>query len=115
MERGGQNDMGNVNDSDLLNKIPDGKRCVVDGGYSGNLDKFSGYNQFDSKEVQEFKARVKARHETINKRTNDYKAMAETWRHDREKFPAACRAVGVLLQYGIEDKNPESANPLFNV
>ena len=107
--------MGNVNESDLINKIPDGKRVVVDGGYTGNLDKFSGYNQFDSEAVQAFKKRVKSRHETINKRMNDYKALEQTWRHDTDKFPMAVRAVGVLIQYGLEDENPESGNPLFDV
>ena len=57
---------------------------------------------------------MKARHETINKRMNDYKALEQTWRHDTEKFPMAVRAVGVLVQYGLEDENPESGNPLFD-
>ena len=112
VERGGQNDMGNVNDSDLYNKIPEGKRCVVDGGYPNN-EKFSGYNQFDTQEVKDLKKRIKARHETINKRMNDYKALENKWHHDRAKFPQCARAVGVLIQYGIEDTNPESGNPLF--
>lgn len=115
VSRGGQNDMGNVNESDLLNKIPDGKRVVVDGGYTSNLDKFSGYNQFDSETLKEFKKRAKARHETINKRMNDYNALAQTWHHNIAKFPMAVRAVGVLIQYGLEDENPESGNPLFDV
>ena len=45
---------------------------------------------------------------------NDYKALEQTWRHDTEKFPMAVRAVGVLVQYGLEDENPESGNPLFD-
>lgn len=112
--RGGQNDMGNVNDSQMYHKIPAGKRCVVDGGYVGKLDKFSGYNQFDSEEVKHFKKRVKARHETINKRMNDYRVMDDQWRHNRDKFPACVRAVAILIQCGLEDTDPESANPLFN-
>ena len=31
--RGGQNDAGNVHDSDILSKVPEGGRVVVDGGY----------------------------------------------------------------------------------
>lgn len=106
--------MGDVNDSQMYHKIPAGKRCVVDGGYVGKLDKFSGYNQFDSEEVKHFKKRVKARHETINKRMNDYRVMDDQWRHNRDKFPACVRAVAILIQYGLEDTDPESANPLFN-
>jgi hypothetical protein len=65
VSRGGQNDMGNVISSDLLNKIPAGKRCIVDGGYDGHYDKLSGYNQFDSEQMMWFKKRAKARHETV--------------------------------------------------
>ena len=115
VSRGGENDMGNVNNSNLLNKIPPGKRCIVDGGYDGHYDKLSGYNQFDSEQLVWFKKRAKARHETVNKRLSDYKVLLEKFTHAREKFPMCMFAVAVLVQYGLEDTNPESALPLFEI
>ena len=115
VSRGGENDMGNVNRSNLLNKIPPGKRCIVDGGYDGHYDKLSGYNQFDSDQMVWFKKRAKARHETVNKRCSDYDVLMKKFTHAREKFPMCMFAVAVLIQYGLEDTNPESAMPLFEI
>ena len=111
----GTNDKGNVIKSGILDMMPEGTRAVVDGGYPGDLDKFSGYNQFDSDDMKEFKARVKSRHETFNARLKIFNILATAFEYKKEKFPACCTAVCVLVQYSIEDTNPESANPLFDV
>ena len=115
ISRAGVNDKGNVIKSGMFEKIPEGKRVVVDGGYPGDNDAFSGYNQFDSEPLKEFKARVKSRQETWNERMRIFKLMDETFTFDKEKFPDCCTAVCVLVQYTIEDKDAVSGNPLFDV
>jgi hypothetical protein len=55
--------------------IPDGKRVIADGGYPGDIDKLSTYNQFDSERLKKFKARVKSRHETVNARLKIYEVL----------------------------------------
>ena len=101
--------------SGILNKMPEGTRAVVDGGYPGDNDKLSGYNQFDTDAVKLFKARTKSRQETWNMRMKIYKIMKDTFDYDKEKFPDCCNAVCVLVQYSIEDTRPDSGNPLFDV
>jgi hypothetical protein len=114
ISRGGTNDKGNVNKSGLLDKIPDGKQIIVDGGYPGDIEKLSGYNQFDSKELKAFKARAKSRHETFNSRMKIFHVLKHKFEHDKGTFPICMTAVAVLVQYMIEDTKPESATPLFD-
>ena len=115
ISRAGVNDKGNLIKSGLLDKMPEGTRAVVDGGYPGDTDKLSGYNQFDSDELKKFKERVKSRQETWNARMKIFHLMQHRFEHPKEKFPDCCTAVCVLIQYSIEDTNPESSNALFDV
>lgn len=116
ISKGGTNDKGNLHKSGILDKIPAGKRAIVDGGYyQGDVDKLSGYNQFDSDVLKKFKSRVKSRHENFNMRLKIFNVLGDKFVHDKEKFPSCMEAVAVLVQYTIEDTNPESAAPLFDV
>jgi hypothetical protein len=116
VSKGSVNDKGNVNKSGLLDKIPAGKRLIVDGGYTGDMDKCTGYNQFDSDDLKKFKARVKSRHETFNHRLKIFNILSERFFHGVDKFPVSIEAVAVLVQYTIEDTtNPESGAPLADV
>jgi hypothetical protein len=115
ISKGGTNDKGNVIKSGLLDRLPNGKRAIVDGGYPGDMNKLSGYNQFDSDELKKFKARVKSRHETFNARLKIYDVLGDKYYHDKEKFPACMEAVAILVQFTIADTDPESAEPLGDV
>ena len=113
ISKAGVNDKGNLIKSGLLDLIPEGKRAIADGGYPGDSDKLSGYNQFDTANMKEFKARVKSRQETWNARMKIFKTMKNVFEHPKEKFPVCCTAVCVLVQYTIEDTNPVSSSALF--
>jgi hypothetical protein len=115
ISKGGTNDKGNINKSGLLDKVPAGKRIIVDGGYPGDADKLSGYNQFDFDALKQFKGDAKSRHETFNARLKIFDVLGEKFFHDKEKFHNCMTAVAVLVQYMIEDINPESANPLYDI
>lgn len=115
ISKAGVNDKANLIKSGLLDMMPEGTRAVVDGGYPGDTDKLSGYNQFDSDEMKKFKADVKSRQETWNARMKIFHMMKHCFEHPKEKFPDCCTAVCVLIQYTIEDTDPESANPMFDI
>jgi len=117
ISKGGQNDMGNLNASGVLDMIPNGKRIVCDGGYEvkeDKLDKLSGYNQFDDDAVKEFKARVKSRHEAFNSKLKVHEVLNKTFRHGAEKFGTYIYMVAVLVQIAITDPNPDSVDLLFD-
>jgi hypothetical protein len=115
ISKGGTNDKGNIIKSGLLDKVPAGHRIIADGGYPGDIEKLSTYNQFDSDAMKIFKKDVKSRHETFNYRLKIYEAIGDKFHHGKDKFPMCMDAVAVLVQYLIEDTNPESGNPLFDV
>lgn len=124
VSKGGVNDMGNLHASQLLQKLPVGKRAIVDAGYGdadsdsrkgGFKSKLSGYNQFDDKELKRFKERVKARHERINKFMKVYDCLSDKFRHNTDKFETYVFAVSVCVQYQITDTNPESVDILYDV
>ena len=62
---------------ELANKIPAGKRVVVDKGYDGMPATYSGYNQFDTARTQKFKKRAKARQETFNGKLLKYQCISD--------------------------------------
>lgn len=110
---------------ELCQKIPAGKRVIVDKGYDGLPETYSCYNQFDTVRTREFKKRAKARQESFNWRLNIYDCVSDRFRHkvvaqesqrrQEEKQELCFDAVLVLVQYEIEDTNPESAEPLFTI
>ena len=87
----------------LLEKIPVGKKAVADDGYEGYEEFVSMANDFDPSELAEFKARVKSRQETINKRIKIFKCLETRFRHGMTMHGLAMRAVCVVVQYEIEN------------
>lgn len=100
--RGGKN--GEVKDPNALqSKIPDGKRAVGDSGYRGEPTKISVTREEDSKAVKQFKARVKSRHETFNKRIKDFRILSMPFHHGFDQHQMAMEAVCVLVQFDLEN------------
>ena len=97
----------------LKSMIPEGKKCIVDGGFPPNpkdkkeLDMLAlprpGYG---SKEFRQFKARVRCRQESFNKRLKDYSCLANVFRHGMHKHGHAFRAICVTVQYAMENGSP---------
>ena len=106
--RGGKNDQ-TIFQEGLQAKIKAGKLAIADGGYSG--PKVSVPNRREPKEVRQFKARVRARHETLNGRLKNFKILSETYRHNsKEKHGLAFDAIVVTVNMQIE-----TGNQLFQV
>lgn len=115
ISKGKVNDVQNLHLSGIFNHLPDGCKGVVDGGYAESHPKLSGYNQFDTDLVKHFKARAKSQQESFNARLKIFEILKNKFEHGSEKFPVCFTACAVLVQYMIEDTNPESGNPLFDI
>lgn len=100
-----------------LESLPHSCRAIADNAYiSDDVNHIiSAYNQFDSKEVKEFKRRAKARHESFNARLKRFNCLDQRFHQpDRAKHQICFEAVVVLCQYAIEDTSAYG-EPLFDV
>lgn len=82
-------------------KIPDGMMLVGDQGYLGE-DCISVRNRYDTREVKKFKARAKARHETVNKMFKKFHILTERFRNPVDKHKIVFDAVCTIVQYKME-------------
>ena len=100
--RGGMNDM-DIFRMGLKQKIAHGKIVVADQGYRGKDDieplMISVPNKQDSKELNKFKSRARARHESFNGRLKFYQSLNTTFRHGFDKHKCVFEADCVLVQY----------------
>ena len=109
---GAYNDAKMFKDGGLMAKLKQaGKKAIGDEGYRGFPNQISSVNPLDSKEVKEFKARARQRHETYNSKLKIFGILSERFRcksHPNdpftvaEKLQMAFEAVNVLVQYKME-------------
>jgi hypothetical protein len=93
----------------LFEKIPEGKKAVVDLGYKGEalLPKVSKGNSHDSDEVRKLKGRARARHESFNGRLKNFRVLSQRFRHkDMAKHKICFEAVTVICIYQMENGSP---------
>jgi hypothetical protein len=84
--------------------------CLADRGYKTN-EPDEGYlftlpNEFDSKELNNFKSRGRLRHETFNARLKSFKCLSDTFRHGFDKHRFVFEAVVVIVQYQMDNGSP---------
>ena len=93
----------------LMSKIPDGYRAVGDEGYRGEPSKVSTRNQYNSKELNDFENRVRARHETANSRLKAFGILNQVFRSKgesrMEKHKSVFEACCVIIQYEMDNGN----------
>lgn len=87
----------------LTFKIPIGKRAIGDSGYRGEPDKIAITREGDSTLVKQFKARMKARHETFNGRLKSFNILDLPFRHKFQFHGEVFVAVCVVVQYDLEN------------
>ena len=91
--------------------IPDGKRAIADYGYVGEDGKACLITRpSDSKDVKDFKGRVKSRQETFNSRVKLFACTATEFCHGITLHASVFESVCILLQYDME-----SGHGLFEV
>ena len=92
---------------ELKQKMPDGKRVIVDRACKGKGDdeksKLAPPNPLDGEAVKQFKKEARARHEHFNSRLKSYHCLKDQFVHGVPKQNVCFRAVLVLLQCAIED------------
>ena len=96
--------------SELLAKIPAGKRAVGDNGYQGEPDAVSTPNSQDPAVLRKFKSRARARQESFNARIKVFQCLDQRFRHGIKKHKICFEAVCVIVQYQLEN-----GSPLFDV
>lgn len=94
----------------IRNKIPIGRRAIVDNGYKGADPKMSKPNPLDSKAVRTFKGRARSRQECFNARLKNFQCLKQQFRHKEQKHQQCFEAVAVICQYQLEN-----GSPLFDV
>lgn len=107
--RGGKHDR-TIFAEGLRDKIPEGKVVISDRVYT---DKKRNDNADlalpcigDSQELFNFKARAKARHESLNGRLKDFRILFDTYHHPHGNHVFAFEAVAVLVQYAMDHGHP---------
>ena len=63
-------------------------------------------SEIDSKELHNFKSRVRLRHETFNRRLAHFEALSNTFRHGTEKHEMAFEAIVVIVQCQMDNGSP---------
>ena len=99
---------------ELAKKIPEGKRVIADRGYYSKdyAHILATPNALDSPSVKSFKRNARARHEHINARLSQYECLKQQHRHGVDGLKRCFIACVVMIQYTIEDTDPESGEPL---
>jgi hypothetical protein len=94
----------------LRDKIPAGRKAIVDNGYKGKNPQFSKPNPLDAKAVRQFKGRARSRQECFNTRLKTFQCLEHNFRNGEEKHKMCFEAVAVICQYQLEN-----GSPLFDV
>jgi hypothetical protein len=94
------------------------RRILADGIYAAKAesDIFSTKNEFDPREVEEFKDRAMARHEFFNNHLKKWKILATEFRHDRKGdfllYHRECfDCVAVICCYQVDNGNYDLFDP----
>ena len=108
--RGGEADI-NIFMNKLAPMIPEGKLVIADRVYKSSKHpevnkKFSIPNYCDSKELFNFKTRVRARHESLNGRLKNFRCLTSTYHHPHHKHVHVFYAVCVIVQYEMDCGSP---------
>lgn len=90
----------------LKAKMPPGKLVNADRGYiTSRADErmLATPNTMDPAALQNFKSRVRLRHETFNGRIKFFNCLSETFRHGFDNHKFALEAVCVTVQYQMDN------------
>ena len=111
--RGGKHDKTIYTEA-LRDKIPPGKKVICDRVYGSKEDpsdnaKLALPNLSDTKEVGNFKARLRCRHETFNGKIKFSKALQDIYHYSHKNHKFIFEAKCVMVIYRMEN-----GSPLFN-
>jgi DDE superfamily endonuclease len=87
----------------LGEKLPLGKKVIVDRAYKGNDEVLSKKNEFDQEAVKTFKRRARGRHESLNKKLKDFSILDHRFRHTLNQHKSVFEAVAIIVQYEMDN------------
>lgn len=90
--------------------LDDGERVEADDGYRGDDKCKVPANRARPEEAKALAARVRKRHETVNKRMKHFGCLKKVFRHGSRKHALCFRAIAVIVQLSLE-----MGEPLFEV
>jgi len=95
----------------LRGMVPAGKKVIVDRVYGSKAQHedheiLALPNLCDPAELQNFKARVRSRHETFNGRLRFFHSLYSTFRHNQDKHELVFYAVVAMVQYQMDHGSP---------
>ena len=103
--RCGQPDI-NVSRQAILYVLKEGEKVEADLGYRGEELKINTPNEFGEDELEEMKAGVRHRHETVNRSLKIFGVLAKRYRMEAQNHSRCFRAVAVIVQLNIENGAP---------
>lgn len=108
---GGKGDLEMFRESGLMKKLKASKKvCISDRGfrskYAHERERFAYPDFMDSKELYNFKSRVRLRQETFNRRLKHFEALSGTFKNGFIKHGIALRATAVTVQYQMDNGSP---------
>jgi hypothetical protein len=83
--------------------LADGEKYIADAGYRGGRA-VTPNGQNDNE--QWMQSKVRARHETLNRRLKQFGVLEQTFRHDRSKHRAVFSAIANLTQITLREESP---------
>lgn len=90
---------------DLKAALCEGEMVEADGGYRGDDTVRCPHTVF-SRADKRAKSKARARHETINARLKNFRALSSVFRHDRDLHQFVFHAVAVITQICFENGSP---------
>ena len=78
----------------------------ADEGYRGHVDKVKGPGNDVSSKNQAMQGKVRARHETLNKRLKNWGILSQVFRHNIILHGMVFRACAVVTQLTIKKREP---------
>lgn len=110
--RGGMSDKEMLACSGVMERLRKGKLACADQGYIDHWQtQISWPNPQDSKATNNFKSRIRMRHETFNGKMAHYASMYNTWRHSDEQHGWAFRAIAMTIQYALDNGSTDLFQP----
>ena len=108
---GGKGDLDMFVESGLMKKMKDnGKVCVADRGFRSKHTHerkvFAYPDYMDSKELHNFKSRIRLRQESYNRRLKHFEALSSAFKNGFIKHGVALRAVATIVQYQMDNGSP---------
>jgi hypothetical protein len=96
---------------ELMGALPEGRKVLGDDIYVGAPEYVITKNDLDQYEIAQWKNRLLARHENLNKRFKDFKVLREEFEHGVDNHGYAFYACATVISYGLDNGSVDLLDP----